>query len=380
MLEYKYFIRRIYEVSPGVLAFEVGDYRGQAVFNFKPGQYAMISYKNSQGQIEDKHAFSIASSPTQRNFLRFGIKIGGPFTQGLAKLKEGGELLVSGPYGKFIFDEKKYLDLVLIAGGIGITPFFSVINYATDKKLPNKLSLIYCARTSQGASFYEDLKSVSNINPNFKALYLFNEETAVSSLANVINARLDAGILENFIKSIKGKTFFLCGPPLFMKSAINNLLSLGVAKNQIELEEFSMIPDKTLWVRLRNLGYAFSVALILLVITFSSINKSSLASSQKKYNANKLNQLNQLVYNRMLAIYNSKNQALASLNQQILAATITSGASSVAQNKSPNTILTPVPVLAVNPTPLSTISPPPAPVYIPTPAPIFIPAPRTRVS
>jgi NAD(P)H-flavin reductase len=96
MSEYRYYIKKIYQTQPDQVLIELGDPNGLPVFNFRPGQYAMISYKNSSGQTEDKHAFSIASSPTQKNSLIFGIKIQGAFTKGLLNLKEGEEIIVFG--------------------------------------------------------------------------------------------------------------------------------------------------------------------------------------------------------------------------------------------------------------------------------------------
>lgn len=404
MSEYKYFIQKIFQPSPDMVIIEAGDKRGLPVFSYKPGQYAMISYKNSRGQIEDKHAFSIASSPSEKNFIRFGIKIQGAFTQGLVNLKVDDELLVSGPYGKFIYNENKYSDLVLIAGGIGITPFYSALNYFSDKALKNKLALIYSARTAQGATFYQEIKNIKNKNPNISVLFSFTEDRAVSQKEkDVINKRIDASIIKDLIGNIYGKSYFICGPVPFMEAMTNNLLSLGVSKNQIKTEEFNMIPDQTFWPRLKNFSYAFSLAAVLFIIAFSLINKPVLAATKKTYNSAQIQELNLAAYNRMISIYDAKNKAIAALNSQIIAAgqaggqtistlkTLPGNQASGNQNSGPAISANP----ALSPTPVSqpSISAPlvsapiitPTPVYTPTqvtPAPIYTPAPTptTRVS
>lgn len=274
MSEYKYYLKKIYQPEIDLVILELANKTGQPIFTFRPGQYGMISYKNSQGKITDKHAFSFASSPTQKNYLRFGIRTQGEFTSGLRQLKEGDEIIVSGPYGKFIYDENKYADLVLIAGGIGITPFVSALNYATDLGLTNKLSLIYSAQTIKEAAFYEELQALEKNNPNISILFSFTKEIGLKEEKNIISRRVNAEIIKNFIGNINGKTFFICGPTSFMDAMITNLLSLGVTKKQIELEEFSMIPDKNLWSRLKNLSYALSLAAIFFTLFFNSINKN----------------------------------------------------------------------------------------------------------
>lgn len=372
MSEYRYYIKKIYQPVSDQVILEVGDPKGLPVFNYRPGQYAMISYRNGQGRMEDKHAFSIASSPTNKNSIIFGIKIQGLFTQGLLQLKEGDELILFGPYGNFFYDAKKYSDLVMIAGGIGITPFFSALNYATDLKLPNKLALIYSSRTISGATFFNEIKSLQKSNPNISTLFLLTEETSISEDKCVLCRRIDAPMIKNFIGNIQGKTFFLCGPGPFMKAMVTNLLSLGVTANQIEMEEFSMIPDASPWSRLRNISYAVGVALVLFAAAFGLISRPAVLASKKNYDQVLINKVNQTAYDRLISIYEAKNKALSDLNKQILAATKNGQITTTTINKQPtqatNKIIT-TPIL-------SPVIKRPTPVVVPMPAPM----PRTRVS
>ena len=403
MLEYKYYLKDIRQTSPGIIVLEAGDKRGLPVFDFRPGQYAMISYRNQHGGVEDKHAFSLASSPTEKNLIRFGIKIEGPFTAGLLNLKVGDEIFVSGPYGKFIFDENKYSNLVMLAGGIGITPFLSSLSYATDKKLPNKLALIYSARTAAGATFLSEITALAQKNSNVSHLFSFTEEAKSDKSIGILNQRIDAAVIKESIGQIYGKTFFICGPLVFMAAMTSHLLSLGVQREQIQMEEFSMTPDKLFWPRIKNLSYALSFAVILFIFSFSLINRNAQAATKKNYNLASLNQINKIAYSRMITIYNAKNSALAALNQQLTTlkneqgtvATVQTISTPAAPTRSANggnlngnsggavANQTPAPVInqpAVTPTPSPTpIIQTPAPSYIP-PAPIIPPTPTTRVS
>ncbi|MFZ4648314.1 MAG: ferredoxin--NADP reductase [Patescibacteria group bacterium] len=364
MLEYKYYIKKISQPSPDLVVFEVGDKRGLPVFSFRPGQYAMISYKNSRGEIEDKHAFSMASSPTERDLIRFGVRIQGGFTQGLTNLRENDEIIVSGPYGKFIYDEKKYSDIVLIAGGIGITPFFSALIYATDNNLPNKLSLIYSARTAGGATFYNEIKNLEKNNSNISTLFSFTDEPGIPISNNVIHQRLDANIINNFLGNILGKTFFICGPAPFMTAMVTNLTSLGVAKNQIQMEEFSMLTDQKFRSRVKNFSYALGFAVIMFALVFSLLGRpaASISTSKNTYNQTLLNKINNAASSRVSAILGAKNKAITSSSQQ----QATSGNAQIAPSAS---TVTNQPSVSSTPSPI---------IYTPVPAPA--PTPTTRVS
>lgn len=389
MSEYKYYIKKIDFPSSDLVVLEVGDKGGRPVFDYRPGQYAMISYNNSQGMPEDKHAFSIASSPTQRNFIRFGIKVQGSFTQGLLRLKKGDELVVAGPYGKFYYDETKYSDLVMIAGGIGITPFVSTLDYVASRGLNSKFSLIYSARTLQGATFYKEIMELEKNNPIISTLFSLTEEPVATGAKNIIYKRVDAEVISNFVGNVYGKTFFICGPTAFMNAMVNNLISLGVEKTQIKMEEFSMIPDNTFWSRLLNFSYATGFAFVLFILIINLINKTPAdAAVIKKYNPALADKINQAAYDRLVSIYDAKNKALADLNQKILAASINPINTTTRQQAATSANQTPAtskqPIININNQPTASITTPPTPnptpVYTPVNPVVTPPNPTTRVS
>ncbi len=424
MSAYKYYINKIYQPSYDLVVLELGDKRGYPVFNYLPGQYAMIAYRNQAGQMEDKHAFSLASSPADKNFIRFGIKIQGPFTKGLLNLQIGDEIDVFGPYGKFVYSDKKYYDTVLIAGGIGVTPFFSILQQAALSGVPNKLSLLYSSKLEKGTAFYDEIQTLTRTNPNISSLFAFTEEFGIPRANNVLHQRLDAVAIKNFVGNVFGKTFFVCGPKNFMDGMVNNLLSLGVSKNQIQMEEFSMTPDKSFTLRLRNFSYALSAPILIFAIAFGLINEKIVKAdtiNDKKYDSALVEQVNQLAYSRWLNIYQSKNQAVDNLSKQIAVLTQQNGtvtdsqkitSDSVAMvslanqaqptnssvgsvspvnvtpitNNQPVVVAVAAPVVVKPvPTPTPTPKPTPTPTPTPKPTPVVVkptppPVPVTRVS
>lgn len=263
-----YRINKITRPTPDSMVLDLYDPK-RPVFDFKPGQYVMISYRNHRGHT-DKHAFSIANAPGTDD-LRLGIKIGGPFTQGLAQMEEGDEILVSGPFGKFVFDHRQHNDLVLIAGGIGITPFLSTLAHAVHHRLPNKLSLLYSNKTIAGTYFLDDIKKLEQQNPNFRALFCITQEQLPPHSDNLHAGRITEDVVKKFIGDTAGKTFFICGPTNFMAGAKTTLLNIGVTEKQIAMEEFTMIQDKGFWPSMKYVSYAVGLATILMMLPLSLI-------------------------------------------------------------------------------------------------------------
>jgi hypothetical protein len=180
----------------------------------------------------------------------------------------------------------------MFAGGIGITPFMSILQYATDKNLPNKMHLLYSNRTVGGTSFLREIKNLEARNPNMKALFSVTDERTPVGANNFVNERFSGRIINNFIGDIHGKTFFLCGPVGFMNAIKIELLRLGASDKQIFSEEFSMIPDTGFWLKLKNFSYAAGFAGVTMLLPLYFIYNTGSASalppfydSSKIYNA-----------------------------------------------------------------------------------------------
>jgi len=291
---------------------------GSTVFNFKPGQYAMLSFENTSGKLFPDHPFSIASAPTQKNYIRFGIKIFGNFTKTLSQLKPGDEINVSGPFGKFVFKEKKHKEIVHLTGGIGITPFVSAARYATDKGLPNRMTMLYSARTIEGATFYNELRDLDSKNPNFKAIFAITQEEISESVPYLEKGFIDNNMILKHVGPVKGKTFMLCGPPRFMQAMEENLKALGVPKKQILQEAFSTTPNLPFRENFKNLFLVYGLAGFLLVffLNFVYQTDNSKFSTETLLNKKELaSTINRAVAERMAGILSLKSTTLSNADQ-----------------------------------------------------------------
>ena len=143
-------------------------------FDYKPGQYAMMELET--GDDENVHPLSIASSPTE-NFLLFSTKISeSTFKKKYNELKVGDKIKIKCPMGIFVLKEDAK-EIVFLGGGIGITPFRDMIKYATDKKLPIKLTLIYSNRRPDEICYRDEWPLMEKQNPNLKVVNTITDDT-----------------------------------------------------------------------------------------------------------------------------------------------------------------------------------------------------------
>jgi hypothetical protein len=247
----------------------------------------------------------------------------------VAGLKIGDEVYVSGPFGDFFFDEKKHKNLVMIAGGIGVTPFLSILQYAADKNLPNKMYLLYSNRTVGTTSFLQEIKNLEARNPNMKTLFSVTDERTPIGADNFINERFDGRIIKNFVGDIEDKSFFLCGPVGFMNAIKIELLRLGVSDKQIFSEEFSMIPDSGFWLKLKNLSYATGFAGVTMLLPLYFIyNTASGSVLPPFYDQSKIYNATKSAYEQMISDKNPVSLIINNADQKTTGVSTTQSAQS----------------------------------------------------
>lgn len=195
-------------------------------FKYNSGQFCFISFFKKS--MKKPHPFTISSSSSNDEDLVFTIKAIGKFTSQIPSLKEGEQIKIDGPYGIFTFKKK---DAVLIAGGVGITPFRSIIGDLRffDKK--SKITLIYANKTSNDIIFNNKLESV-------KRSHVIN---IVHILSNEKKQGYEFGyISEDLLKNHTNfkSDFYLCGPPPMIKTLLKILKRNKVPSKRIYREKF----------------------------------------------------------------------------------------------------------------------------------------------
>ena len=230
-----------------------GSDRQNSFLDYTAGQYAFFDiggvYNDPRGPT--RH-FTISSSPTE-DFIMITTRIRDtPYKKRLSSLEEGTIVKVRGPQGKFVLHEEDYSKpAVFLSGGIGVTPFRSMIKYATDKQLPIKIVMFDSNRNQENTLFKKEFDEYVNINRNLKIIYTITEEEAEPSQETSSSTkqqwtgergRIDKDMLTKYLTSdeIKNSIFYTCGPPGMIK-AMQDIIQndLKIPKDRIKIEEFT---------------------------------------------------------------------------------------------------------------------------------------------
>lgn len=211
-----------------------------AIPDFVPGQYINIFFKDLN--TPEGKAYSISSAPYENQFS-ITVKVIGKFSSKLDSLEVGGSLDATLPYGYF-YSEEEDTDLVLIAGGIGVTPFRSIILDNLNKKTNRHLQLIHSIKKDEDAVFVDQFQNIKD--DRFDLQYFITRQSK-SSITGAYLGRIDLEKLNKLGKIDFGKTelenpnkteYMICGSISFVRDIWKNLKEAGVSEYNIYTEAF----------------------------------------------------------------------------------------------------------------------------------------------
>lgn len=215
---------------------------GLLPFRWQPGQYLTLALQTPTGPKQ--RSYTIASSPNQSRYLELTIKREGTGS-GSAFLhdhvQEGDVLSVVGPQGNFTFTGVEADNIVMIAGGVGITPMMSKLRHLTESAWDHSITLIYCVQTLKDVIFRDELRSLQERHENF---YLHILPTVVEEPDNTaFHGFLTPDKIALFAPDIAESRVHLCGPTPMMNAVIPMLRDLWVADDAIFTETFTSLPS-----------------------------------------------------------------------------------------------------------------------------------------
>lgn len=212
-------------------------------FNYLPGQYFYFTLlkliqKDSRGPT--RH-FTLSSSPTEGEIISLTTRIRDEsgFKQTLNKLKKGDVIEGEGPNGTFILDEKEKGGHLLLAGGIGITPFRSFVKYHADKNLKTDIHLIYANSTTELIAFRKELEDLANKNKSLKVDMAISRPEESKEKWTGLTGRIDEAMIKKLVFDIKTKTFWICGPPGMVEAMEKVMGKLNVSIGNVRTEKFT---------------------------------------------------------------------------------------------------------------------------------------------
>lgn len=212
--------------TPDVKTFRVVGLDGKKPFTHIPGQCAMLSVPGVGEAL-----FSITSSPTNEEYMEFSIKKCGCVTTWLHAMEVGQQITIRGPYGNGFPVDTDFAgkDLVFIAGGIGLAPLRSVINYVRHyRSRYGTVDIVYGARSKDDLVDYQEI------------IDEWMQEDGINVHLTIDNPQEGwdghVGFVPNYVKELgfdTSKTVVMCGPPIMIKFTLAGLLELGFDKTQV---------------------------------------------------------------------------------------------------------------------------------------------------
>jgi ferredoxin-NADP reductase/DMSO/TMAO reductase YedYZ heme-binding membrane subunit len=229
----------IFDETPEVRTFRLMSPTGGPLpFDYRPGQYLNLQLLIDGQRVN--RSYTIASSPTRNGYCEVSIK---REDTGLASLhlhrtlRVGDRLRVSAPAGKFVFAGEESDSVVLIAGGVGITPMMSITRYLTDRGWTGDIFFFILAKTPRDIIFRDELLLLQKRFPN---LHVHITLTRVGSddAWNGRRGRLDEGWLNYCVPELASRRVYLCGPDDMMAATHDLLVTIGVDAANIHREAF----------------------------------------------------------------------------------------------------------------------------------------------
>jgi ferredoxin-NADP reductase len=209
-------------------------------FEFEAGQFFNFTLL-SPGETDlegNTRALSIASAPHERNLMVAMRLRTTAFKRTLNSLPLGSELLLQGPFGWMTLPRNSTRPAVLLAGGIGITPFRSLIWNAAESLSPRKILLFYSVRVPEEAAFLEELQEMEQFNRRYKLICTVTQPERTRTLWRGETGRISIQLLSKWIPDLSVPIYYIAGPPAMVNGVRQILIGAGVADEDIRAEEF----------------------------------------------------------------------------------------------------------------------------------------------
>jgi len=218
-------VRAEFELEPG--------------FSFQAGQTCDITLPSPRYQDEHGNArtFSIASSPADLPRIMFATRVStSAFKRSLVECAPGTDADVDGPYGSFTLHKHTSKPAVFFAGGIGITPFRSIIKDATERGLPHALTLFYSNRTPDSTAFLPDLEAWAQRNPRLTLVPTVTDDIDLHTW-KYQKGMIDAVFLKGRLPPGEA-IHYIAGPAAFVTAMRQALERFGADPDNVRSEEF----------------------------------------------------------------------------------------------------------------------------------------------
>ena len=224
-------------VAEGTMAFYLSRPAG---FEFRAGQsllFRLIAPPETDGE-GDSQTFTIASAPHEPELMIATRVRDTAFKRVLKSLPPGAALGIDSPNGDMVLEESVSRPLVVLAGGIGITPFRSMALHAAHARLAHRMLLLYGNRRREDAAFLDELQELERRNPNFRLVAVISEPQKSARPWSGETGLIRRELIEQYVPEPKAALFYFAGPPAMIAAMHVLLEELGIAEEAMRYEEF----------------------------------------------------------------------------------------------------------------------------------------------
>lgn len=205
---------------------------------YLPGQYMEWTLPHAQPDARgSRRYFTLASSPTE-DTLRIGVKFypnGSTYKQAMLRLNANTPVAAGQLGGDFVLPKDPSQKLAFIAGGIGITPYRSMIKYLLDTRQARDIVLLYAARNSRELA-YTDIFAAAKQQLGAKVAYILSEPD--TRIQNMLQGPITTDLIKTEVPDLQERTFYISGPHAFVVSVKASLKTAGIHSARIKTDFF----------------------------------------------------------------------------------------------------------------------------------------------
>jgi ferredoxin-NADP reductase len=238
MATYTVSLKHRREVAEGTTAFLFEKPDG---LSFKAGQYLNFTLLDPPETDAEGNTrtFSIASAPDEEELMMATRMRDTAFKRVLKTMPLGAQVEIEGPYGNFTLHKNAARPAVFLTGGIGITPYRSIIRDAGRKKLPHRLFLFYSNRRPEDGAFLEELQQAERDNPNYQFVGTMTDMANSKRPWQGKTGYINRDMLAQSISDLTTPIYYIAGPPGMVTAMRKMLADADINDDSIRTEEFN---------------------------------------------------------------------------------------------------------------------------------------------
>jgi len=225
-------------VAEGTMAFH---FEKPGQFVFRPGQFVDLTLlqPSETDAAGNTRAFSIASAPDEETVMLATRLRDTAFKRELQRIPIGTTLRMEGPFGKLVLHADQARPAVFLAGGIGITPFRSMVVHAAMQRSPQRLVLFYSNRRPEDAAFLEELQALQEKNPHYTFVGTMTEPGKSSRAWQGETGYVNAALLSKHLVNVEKPIYYVVGPPGMVTGLRTMLKDAHIDDSDVRTEKFT---------------------------------------------------------------------------------------------------------------------------------------------